>query len=89
MGESVLAVRHSKRRWQSERDGVTMAQIAQLFAGYPSVGRPVIDRTGLTGKYDWHHKWTPKFRNRIATNPLESYSGSNASASFDVNATCP
>jgi uncharacterized protein (TIGR03435 family) len=32
--------------------GVTMAELAASFAGWPAVGRPVSDRTGLTGQYD-------------------------------------
>jgi len=43
--------------------GVTMAQMAQLYAQYPVVGRPVMDRTGLTGRYDWHLEFVPAFLN--------------------------
>jgi uncharacterized protein (TIGR03435 family) len=32
--------------------GVTMPELAASFAAWPIVGRPVIDRTGLTGQYD-------------------------------------
>jgi uncharacterized protein (TIGR03435 family) len=31
---------------------VTMQEVATFFSGYPVVGRPVQDRTGLTGRYD-------------------------------------
>src|SRR5262249_15494774 len=31
---------------------VTMQEIATFFSGYGVVGRPVQDRTGLTGRYD-------------------------------------
>jgi uncharacterized protein (TIGR03435 family) len=41
--------------------GVTMAQAAQSFANYPIVSRPVTDRTGLDGRYDWHIEITPAF----------------------------
>jgi uncharacterized protein (TIGR03435 family) len=35
-----------------------MAQITQFLT--QSVGRPVIDKTGLTGYYDYTLKWTPQ-----------------------------
>jgi uncharacterized protein (TIGR03435 family) len=35
--------------------------MAQNFANYPVVGRPVKDRTGLSGRYDWHIEFTPAF----------------------------
>jgi bla regulator protein BlaR1 len=38
--------------------GVQMAQITQFLT--QSVGRPVIDKTGLTGYYDYTLKWTPQ-----------------------------
>lgn len=34
----------------------TMEQLATMIAG--QVGRPVVDATGLTGKYDTHLQWT-------------------------------
>lgn len=34
--------------------GLTMRQIATSIAGFPSIARPVVDRTGLTGRYDLH-----------------------------------
>jgi uncharacterized protein (TIGR03435 family) len=34
--------------------GLAMPQIATSIAGYPAVRAPVIDRTGLTGRYDLH-----------------------------------
>jgi uncharacterized protein (TIGR03435 family) len=34
--------------------GVTMQDIARSFANYPVVGRPVMERTGLPGRYDLH-----------------------------------
>jgi len=30
-----------------------MAQIVSTFTGMGNLGRPVVDRTGLTGTYDW------------------------------------
>jgi uncharacterized protein (TIGR03435 family) len=41
--------------------GTTMQQIASSFANYPVVSRPVMDRTGLEGKYDLHMEFTPAF----------------------------
>jgi uncharacterized protein (TIGR03435 family) len=40
---------------------ITMQDIARSFADYPAVGRPVIDRTGLMGRYDLHMEFTPTF----------------------------
>jgi uncharacterized protein (TIGR03435 family) len=44
---------------------VTMAEVATYFAGYTVVGRPVADRTGLTGRYDLH----VEFVNAFVENP--------------------
>jgi uncharacterized protein (TIGR03435 family) len=38
--------------------GVPMALIATILT--QSVGRPVLDRTGLTSYYDFDLKWTPQ-----------------------------
>jgi uncharacterized protein (TIGR03435 family) len=37
--------------------GTSMADFARNIA--PSTGRPVVDKTGLTGTYDIDLKWTP------------------------------
>jgi len=37
--------------------------MAANYANYPVVGRPVTDRTGLTGLYDWHIEFVPAFLN--------------------------
>lgn len=39
-------------RHEGGRD-LTMAQIVSTFTGMGNLGRPVVDRTGLTGTYDW------------------------------------
>ena len=40
-------------------NGGTMAQLAQRLTMVPAIERDVIDRTGLTGRYDFTLKWTP------------------------------
>ena len=40
---------------------ITMQDIVRSLAEYPVVGRPVIDRTGLAGRYDLHMEFTPEF----------------------------
>ena len=39
-------------------NGVPMSRIAQLLT--QSVGRPVVDKTGLTGYFDFTLQWTPQ-----------------------------
>ena len=41
--------------------GLSMQQIATHLAGLPVVGRPVIDRTGLTARYNFHVEFVPAF----------------------------
>ena len=40
---------------------ITMDEIVRSLANYPAVGRPVIDRTGLMGRYDLHMEFVPAF----------------------------
>src|SRR5207302_3304435 len=40
---------------------ITMQDIVRSLAESPVVGRPVIDRTGLAGRYDLHMEFTPEF----------------------------
>jgi uncharacterized protein (TIGR03435 family) len=49
-------VMHSDRG-DLEVQGFSMASLAQLLSSY--VGRPVIDRTGLTNRYTFALHWTP------------------------------
>ena len=41
--------------------GVAVSQIAGNLGGYPAVARVVIDRTGLTGRYDFQITYAPGF----------------------------
>ncbi len=41
--------------------GMSMQQLAQNFSGTAPIGRPVIDRTGISGRYDWRLQWVPMF----------------------------
>jgi uncharacterized protein (TIGR03435 family) len=43
--------------------GVPASQIAGNLSGYPVVDRFVIDRTGLTGRYDFQMEYSPAFSN--------------------------
>jgi len=39
---------------------VTMAFIANGFSNFGNLGRPVLDQTGLTGKFDMSVEWVPE-----------------------------
>jgi uncharacterized protein (TIGR03435 family) len=39
--------------------GMSVAQLAGTLSRMPAVNRVVVDRTGLTGSFDWDLKWTP------------------------------
>lgn len=42
-------------------EGTSMAQLARALGNFPAIGRVVIDRTALTGVFDWTLMWTPSF----------------------------
>jgi uncharacterized protein (TIGR03435 family) len=50
------------RTGQLTAEGITMERLANSLTRIPSteLGRIVIDKTGLTGKYDFTLKWTPE-----------------------------
>jgi len=41
---------------------VTMAQLVDRLSGFPVLGRDVIDRTGLEGRFDMEVRWMPPVR---------------------------
>jgi uncharacterized protein (TIGR03435 family) len=43
-----------------------MAQIARTLGNFPAIGRVVLDRTGVTGVFDWTLQWTPSFNPGIS-----------------------
>jgi uncharacterized protein (TIGR03435 family) len=47
------------QRFLMEGTGVTMAQIAGQLSAMPAISRPVIDRSGLAGRYDFTLEWVP------------------------------
>ena len=40
-------------------NGVLMSQLVAGFSKSPYIGRPVVDRTGLSGRYNLRLSWTP------------------------------
>jgi uncharacterized protein (TIGR03435 family) len=59
--------------------GMTMADLALQFSGMRSVGRPVHDKTGLAGTFDFRFEFMPVFA--PGTVPADSASGAAASPS--------
>jgi len=47
--------------------GVTLADVATNFSGLRSVGRPVRDKTGLSGKFDFEIQYAPALAQRPET----------------------
>ena len=47
----------STNRGRSEGFAAPMEMLAQVLSN--TMGRPVLDKTGLTGKYDFVLEWTP------------------------------
>jgi uncharacterized protein (TIGR03435 family) len=40
-------------------EGANISQLARALGNFPAVGRAVVDRTALTGVFDWTLEWTP------------------------------
>jgi uncharacterized protein (TIGR03435 family) len=64
--------------------GVTMAQFAGLTLGRTELGRPVIDRTGLTGRFDIHFEFRSDLGAPVAASEPQDASGSIFSAMRDL-----
>jgi uncharacterized protein (TIGR03435 family) len=47
----------------------TMEQLALRIAGVDGIGRPVVDKTGLTGTYAIKLTYTPEYRRRRGGDP--------------------
>jgi len=47
----------NSRKIDMNATGITMADLSRSLAG--NVGRPVLDKTGLTGQYDLQMTWAP------------------------------
>jgi len=59
----------------------TMASLSSLLSSVPwmSVGRPVIDKTGLTGRYDFNLTWSPGADTPVNADDAEAMHASDAS----------
>ena len=47
------------QRFQMDGSGATVAQLAGQLSAMPTISRPVIDRSGLDGRYDFTLEWVP------------------------------
>lgn len=55
----------------------TMGEFASLMQRYVRLDRPIVDHTGITGKYDFKLDWTPDF-SQLDGNPPPMKSDANA-----------
>jgi uncharacterized protein (TIGR03435 family) len=64
----------SSNNGQFNAHGLTMAQLADALTQELSkeLGRPVIDKTGIQGRYDFALKWTPETDADVGTNSAVS-----------------
>ena len=56
-GGGMMMVRGANGQMQMSSGGMTMTQLAQMLS--QTLGRTVLDQTGLTGQYDVKLSWTP------------------------------
>jgi uncharacterized protein (TIGR03435 family) len=49
-----------------------MAFIATSLAGVANLDRPMVDRTGLSGMFDFALEWTPEIRNTTSADASSS-----------------
>ncbi len=49
--------------------GATMAQLVNWFSNANGVDRPIVDRTGLTGRYDFTLQWSNALAQTDSTDP--------------------
>jgi uncharacterized protein (TIGR03435 family) len=57
MGRGGISFRSSDAGWEVTADAIPLSNLATFLAD--RLEREVIDKTGLTGEYDVHLKWTP------------------------------
>jgi bla regulator protein blaR1 len=46
--------------WREGARNVDMARVAESLQGFGRMARPVLDGTGLSGKFDFALEWTPR-----------------------------
>jgi uncharacterized protein (TIGR03435 family) len=55
-----VTIRIQARRAQIVAYDLTIDSLATILASQPESSRhPIINKTGLTGRYDWSLRWTP------------------------------
>jgi uncharacterized protein (TIGR03435 family) len=63
-----MTVKQNRTRMSGSRN-TTMALLATAIPSFGSIGRPVVDQTGLTGKFDFTLEWTPELTSAPPPNP--------------------
>jgi len=77
-GSSMMRI--SSNRAEASVSGGTMQQLASMLTGQEEIGsRLIVDKTGLTGKYDWYLAWTPASA-RVGTEPKGADGSSDSDA---------
>jgi uncharacterized protein (TIGR03435 family) len=60
VGKGMMMIRMSSDKVEMTANGTTLDALANMLTGQPDAGgRVIVDKTGLTGKYDIHLSWTP------------------------------
>jgi uncharacterized protein (TIGR03435 family) len=59
IGKSGLIKESQPQRGVIEVEAYTMEGLAEILSSNPDLARKVIDKTGLTGRYNFSLQWTP------------------------------
>jgi uncharacterized protein (TIGR03435 family) len=74
-------IRMSSTKIEASASEGTMEQLASMLTNQPDAGgRVVIDKTGLTGKYDWSLAWAPSMGMGGPMKGADNGTGSDADA---------